>query len=341
MNKLFEPQSDWKTLRQKIMGFGENYTRKTYYSELQKRIRQLQESETWLLTIFNSIHDVILVCDPATYTILDVNLRMCELFHYTQEEAQHLNLSDLSFEESETIIPNIPLEYKGEPHVYDWQVKDRLGKPIWLETILHRTAIGSQEILLVVGRDVSERRKMEKEKQDFYRETILNATSGKLEICDSRVIDSYRNSCSLWFKIADPSELGLSRDTINNFCREFLDSDRLDEFMIGVGEAFANLIKHCGKGNIYAGKNTDSVWVLASDTGPGIEALILPQAVFKSGFSTKKSMGFGYSIMLQTADKLLLNTGRTGTDILLMKNKVEKLDISLDDIQDILDSIPG
>ncbi|MHB1167187.1 MAG: hypothetical protein ACYC0N_01445, partial [Carboxydocellales bacterium] len=45
----------------------------------------------------------------------------------------------------------------------------------------------------------------------------------------------------------------------------------------------------------------------------------IPYMVFFSGFSTKISLGFGFSIMYQCADRLILQTSGTGTRIVLEK----------------------
>ena len=99
--------------------------------------------------------------------------------------------------------------------------------------------------------------------------------------------------------------------------------------MVGVGEAITNAIKHGVHGRIYMGKNNDSVWIAVSDMGHGIESLILPRAVLLRGFSTKPSMGLGYSIMLDVADHILLNTGPRGTTVVLIENLEEPV-FSLD-----------
>jgi hypothetical protein len=57
-----------------------------------------------------------------------------------------------------------------------------------------------------------------------------------------------------------------------------------------------------------------------TDSGPGISALILPHATLQRGYSTKVSLGLGYSIILEVADKVLLATGPDGTSVVLIKS---------------------
>jgi anti-sigma regulatory factor (Ser/Thr protein kinase) len=101
-------------------------------------------------------------------------------------------------------------------------------------------------------------------------------------------------------------------------------------------------VKHGQEGKVYAGTLEDSVWVGISDRGPGIDALILPQATLQRGFSTKPSLGLGYSIMLDIADRVLLNTGPGGTTVILIKKTSEpETTFSLDNIPDTWEGIPS
>lgn len=55
------------------------------------------------------------------------------------------------------------------------------------------------------------------------------------------------------------------------------------------------------------------------DKGPGMESLILPRATLRRGFSTKPSLGLGYSVILDVADHILLKTDTHGTVVILEK----------------------
>lgn len=52
---------------------------------------------------------------------------------------------------------------------------------------------------------------------------------------------------------------------------------------------------------------------VASDDGPGIEALSLPDVALTKGYSTADSLGMGYKVMIEFADKVYLATSREGT----------------------------
>jgi PAS domain S-box-containing protein len=186
--------------------------------------------------------------------------------------------------------------------------------------------------------------RLDEHKRRFYRETILSVTNGKLYICDISDVQQYISNAQMKTEVMRASEIGQARNEVAVFCNsQGLHGEPLNTFLIGVGEAITNALKHGGYGRVYAGKTDDEIWVGVEDRGPGIESLILPHAVLQRGFSTKPSLGLGYSIMLDVADRILLKTGPYGTTVILIKSLTEKVVIALDTIPDtwegIMDSI--
>jgi PAS domain S-box-containing protein len=344
MSEHSRPPRDWKQLRTKIIGLGDESIRKSYYPELQQRLREIQASEAKFRAIFDSVTDAILVQDIATGNILDVNRPMCTPFGYSCDEALQLTIDQLSPNKapytSEAFQDRISKATQGEAQTFEWLIQTKANTQVWVEISLHRALIGSEERLLIMIRDITERKRTEEEKREFYRETILNVTDGKLSICDEIDIQPYQDRSTLQIKLNNAADIAQVRNEVEHFCKQqILSEDRINEFMIGIGEAIANAVKHSGCGTVFAGANDESVWVGVSDKGPGIESLILPRAVLRHGFSTKRSLGLGYSMMLQVADHILLKTDKTGTSVLLLKNCREEVRTALDMIPDTWEGI--
>jgi|GEM_PF-3765510 len=202
----------------------------------------------------------------------------------------------------------------------------------------------TKELSLAISlleKEFVERERIESDRQIFYRETIYSATNGKLQICD--YVDMVRYIIEAQVRIAADGFANLykTRSEAREFCIEHgIVNDKLDDFIYGFGEAIDNAVKHCGKGSVLMGADSESVWIVVSDKGPGIESLVLPKAVLRRGFSTKASMGLGYSIILETADQVLLSTSDEGTNIVLIKNIISDKAISLDSFPETWDMIP-
>jgi anti-sigma regulatory factor (Ser/Thr protein kinase) len=86
-----------------------------------------------------------------------------------------------------------------------------------------------------------------------------------------------------------------------------------DSALLAISEGMTNMLKH-GDGGTYTLRRTeDVVQIVLTDHGPGIDFHSLPKATLVPGFSTKPSLGMGFTIMLEVAERLRLTTqpGRT------------------------------
>jgi PAS domain S-box-containing protein len=196
--------------------------------------------------------------------------------------------------------------------------------------------------------DITERKRTEEEKRQFYRDTIKSVTQGKLDIVQPDEVRDYLASEALVASVESCKDTINARHRIMDFCKtngfDYMDAsenayiDRAAQFESAVGEALANAVKHANGCRVYAGVKDISIWVAVSDTGQGISTMLLPGATLRSGFSSKVSMGMGYTIMMEATDSILLSTGSSGTTIVLsvFTNK-SKSSPCLSDFQDTWD----
>jgi len=133
----------------------------------------LTESEQRFHTIFDSVNDAIFVHDLYTGAILDVNQRMCEMYHCTRQEALQLTIEDLSqgeppYTQRDALgwFHRIPL---GGSQLAEWHAKDRNGRLFWVEINLRHTLIAGQDRMLVAARDINERKKADQRHSALYR----------------------------------------------------------------------------------------------------------------------------------------------------------------------------
>lgn len=185
-------------------------------------------------------------------------------------------------------------------------------------------------------------RDLDAQKKQFYRDTIRSVTEGKLEICDRSEMRAYTSGGELELEVSSTRDAAPTRRRLREFCAaKGLHGDRLESFIVGVGEALTNAIKHGVRGHVRAGVEDGAVWVAVVDNGRGIDSVILPHVTLMRGFSTKRSLGLGYSIMLEVADRIMLSTGGRGTVVALFKNITEPvIRLSVDDLPDTWRNIP-
>jgi anti-sigma regulatory factor (Ser/Thr protein kinase) len=98
-----------------------------------------------------------------------------------------------------------------------------------------------------------------------------------------------------------------------------LNEEAAGDFILAVGEATTNATKHARGGRCVLYAAEDHLAVRVADEGAGIRPDDLPAAVLQAGFSTKVSLGMGFTVMLQTTDRIWLATGPGGTVVQLEK----------------------
>ncbi len=159
-------------------------------------------------------------------------------------------------------------------------------------------------------------RKAEESKIEFYRRTISAATDGKLEITDVSEIERVAGPALASWEINTPTDLiAIRHGVAEQATGAGMDHVNIGRFVLAVGEAATNAIKHAGGGVASLHKTDDSVLFLVEDTGQGIKALNLPEVALRSRYSTAGTLGVGYKVMMNVADKVYLATGPEGTAV--------------------------
>ncbi|MDP2823131.1 MAG: PAS domain S-box protein [Sulfuritalea sp.] len=132
--------------------------------------RVLAESESRFREIFNTVSDAIFIHDAETGAILDVNRRMCEMYGLTREEALVCGPAELSagsppYSEVEA-AEKLKLALTVGAQTFDWLARARDGHQFWVEVSLRLANIGSQQRILAVVRDITERKRNEQQLLD-------------------------------------------------------------------------------------------------------------------------------------------------------------------------------
>ena len=88
-------------------------------------------------------------------------------------------------------------------------------------------------------------------------------------------------------------------------------------FVLAVTEGLTNALKHGQRAEYRVCRTADSVQVVIRDFGPGIDFHMLPKSTLIQGFSTTKTMGMGFTVMLEVCDRVLIATSASGTVLVL------------------------
>lgn len=169
---------------------------------------------------------------------------------------------------------------------------------------------------------------LERERQEYrrifraYRDVLATATRGRFVLLDEAdraalLADGVRWGVQGLDEAADGERARrLIRDAAQN-----LGLSRTEVFRLTLcaSEMMTNVFKHAGRGAVEVYRADHALRVVVSDQGGGIPLDRLPQAVLVDGFSTQVSLGKGFHVVLQYAERLYLCSTPSGTTVIIEK----------------------
>ena len=146
-------------------------------------------SEASLRGIFDGVDDLIVVHDPRTGRTLDVNRRVEEAFGCSKDEFLDTRIADWAVENDEDThakaLPLIRSAARGKQVRVEWQCRAKTGRTFWIESNLRRAELRGKRVVLAVGRDITERKRMEEERRRLTGE--LGSTVEQLRAANQQL----------------------------------------------------------------------------------------------------------------------------------------------------------
>jgi len=134
-------------------------------TERKKAENELKKSEENYRAIFDSVNDAIMIHDVKTGKPLDINPKMVELLGYGREELTQMKIGDWTVGDpiimQKEAMGRLKEAALGKPQLFEWHIKRKDSKLIWVEVNLKSAIIKGQKCMLAVVRDITERKKHE------------------------------------------------------------------------------------------------------------------------------------------------------------------------------------
>jgi PAS domain S-box-containing protein len=138
--------------------------------------RQLEEtqkaSEVRYRRLFEAARDGILILDVETGTVVDVNPFMVEMLGFSREKFLGKKIWELGFLKDIIASQNHFEELKRNKYVTyeNLPLETATGQRIQVEFVSHVYDVGNQQVIQCNIRDITERRRLEQEKEKFTKE---------------------------------------------------------------------------------------------------------------------------------------------------------------------------
>jgi len=171
------------------------------------------------------------------------------------------------------------------------------------------------------------RREEETKRKELYKEVIFSVTGGKLHLVERDELAALKRDEKEYnsMNINAPKDVTLVRNVVENFAKQLgLPEQKVYNLALCVSEGATNIIKHADHGTIRESRYANFLRIWIEDNGPGIEYTNISKAALMPGYSTKPSLGYGFTIMLECLDSLYLCTDQKGTTLILQMNLMEE-----------------
>lgn len=134
-------------------------------SSIESMVKLLRLREERFRSIFESANDAIFILDQESGAILDVNARLYDIFGYTPEEVDALDMGVLTAAEPPYTFDDAVARVRGlrpgDQQILEWRARHKDGHTFRVEVSLRAATIGNAACVVSVVRDIEERKAME------------------------------------------------------------------------------------------------------------------------------------------------------------------------------------
>ena len=156
---------------------------------LRTAVAALTASEERVRTIFDSVTDAIFILDLDSGAIIEINRRMAEMYRIGDTPLPAIRVGMLSsgqppYTRDEAAVW-IAKAAEGEPQLFEWHARRLDGTLFWVEVSMRRATLdGNDRRLLVVARDITERKAAQERMEYLARHDALTLLPNRLLLQD-------------------------------------------------------------------------------------------------------------------------------------------------------------
>ncbi|WP_156291251.1 ATP-binding protein [Oceanobacillus salinisoli] len=155
---------------------------------------------------------------------------------------------------------------------------------------------------------------------EVYRDVIYAATHGQFLLIKKSDVMNYKSGDLLCeVDVVERHDIAKARNAAKDaFTEKGVKGSKILSYNLIISEAVTNILKHAEYGKMLVYQAGDLFYVVIEDKGPGFPLKILPKTTLMAGFSTKESLGQGFTLMMKMAEQVVLETSETGSTLILI-----------------------
>nr|WP_319495021.1 PAS domain S-box protein [uncultured Desulfobacter sp.] len=138
-------------------------------SEYRKVKLELEKTVNTYMALFDAANDAVFLHDARDGHVLAVNQKAVDCFGYTRDEMLVLGVSSFCGEmppyDQAAFHKKIRRAAQGENLLFEWQARKKNGDFFWLEVALKTLEFEGRKRIVIMARDISLRKKIERELQ--------------------------------------------------------------------------------------------------------------------------------------------------------------------------------
>jgi PAS domain S-box-containing protein len=290
-----------------------------------------QEKALHWQTTFDAISDCIFLLDTRG-RVLQCNQAMADLLQQPADAILGQLLADAA--PATLDFTFLPVNERAVRQTVEAQIGEK-----WFQ-VTTATVHGGSEVSgsVHVMTDITKRKQAEEEnirllhetqeaavrQRAFMRDILKSVTEGKLRLCDSPAdLPPPLQSAGETVALTSDSLMTLRTAAREVLTAQNFSKERVTDMTTAASEAGMNAVVHAGGGtaSIFTDGPGDKVQIWVQDHGGGIAVDRLPLATLQRGYTTAGTLGHGFKMMLQTADRVWLLTGITGTTVVIEQDR--------------------
>ncbi|NYB52156.1 MAG: PAS domain S-box protein [Methanobacteriaceae archaeon] len=166
-----DPDQNWNSIREKIIGLGEQSIRKSYYPELQQRLSELERFRALL----DETNDAIFLLEVSSGRFADVNYSACQQLGYSPQKMLEMSVKDIiapdEIGEMNDIF-RILIEEKDVENrrTVETVLRRKDSSRMCVEINLSLVSFSDDFYIVMVARDITERKEFEKSLKSSLKE---------------------------------------------------------------------------------------------------------------------------------------------------------------------------